>query len=105
MMLGDILAAAHRSGAGIETWLKPADPALWEFLSAEAGRQDLVPADIAQTAMAAFSDHASEEDWATLISKMRDAGDPGRVMLMTMIKWHLDTQQSDNAAAKREVAP
>ena len=39
MMLGDVLTAARHSGAGIETWLKPADAALWNALSAEAERQ------------------------------------------------------------------
>lgn len=100
MMLGDVLAAARRSGAGIETWLKPADPALWDALRAEAERQDRPPADIAQNAMAAFSDRAGEEDWATLISKMRDDSDPGRVLLMTMIRWQLDTTQGTAATVE-----
>ena len=89
MMLGDVLTAARHSGAGIETWLKPADAALWNALSAEAERQARAPADIARTAMALFSDQAGEEDWVTLISKIRNDADPGRVMLTTMIRWHL----------------
>ncbi len=105
MMLGDILAAARNSGAGVETWLKPADPDLWDRLQSEAARRGEDPVDLARSAVAAFSDRAGEEDWAMLVSRMRDSDDPGRALLLTMIRWRLDMQRPGAAAAKREVAP
>lgn len=102
MMLGDILAAARRSGASIETWLKPADPDLWDALSAQARQQGRPVVEIARTAMDAFSNRADEEDWAMLISKMRDDVDPGRILLLTMIRWQLGAATGGKSFAHRE---
>lgn len=102
MMLGDVLAAARDSGAGIETWLKPADPDLWDALQAEAGRRHAAPAEIVRMAMAGFSDRAAEEDWAALISRMRDAEDPGRALVMTHLRWWLGAPRVAASFAARE---
>jgi hypothetical protein len=53
-------------------------------------------------AVAAFSEHASEEDWAMLVSRMRDADDPGRVLLLTMMRWRLRIAQGSGAPAVKE---
>lgn len=105
MMLGDVLAAAVRSGADIETWLKPADPDLWAALHAEAARRQESTAIFARAAVADFSDRAGEEDWAMLVSKMRDTDDPGRALLLTMIGWRLAVMHDGTADANQEVMP
>lgn len=102
MMLGDVLAAAHRSGADIETWLEPADPDLWEAMQAEAARNQEDTAAFARGAVADFSERASEEDWATAVSKMRDAEDPGRTLLVTMVHWRMGFAQNARAQANEE---
>jgi hypothetical protein len=102
MMLGDVLAAARRSGAGIEKWLEPADPELWKTLQSEMMRHHGDPADFARMAVADFSEHASEEDWAMLVSRMRDAADPGRALLLTMMRWRLAVAQASGAPAVKE---
>ena len=89
-MLGDVLAAARRSsGAGMEAWLQPADPSLWDALSDAALAEGSNPANFARNAIAEFSERAAEEDWAMLISRMREASDPGRACLLTMVRWRL----------------
>ncbi|CTQ34350.1 hypothetical protein [Jannaschia rubra] len=105
MMLGDVLAAAQRSGADIETWLKPADPDLWQTLNAQAaaGREDAVT--FARAAIADFSNRAGEEDWAMLVSRMRDADDPGRALLITMIRWRLGIIRKETSGANEEMTP
>ncbi|WP_299822280.1 hypothetical protein [uncultured Jannaschia sp.] len=103
MMLGDVLSAARRSGADIETWLKPADPDLWTALHAEAMRRQEDTATFARGAVADFSNRAGEEDWAMLVSRMRDADDPGRALLLTMMRWRLDISRKENAGANEEV--
>jgi hypothetical protein len=104
MMLGDVLAAARSSGADIEKWLEPADPALWRALQSEAMQHHGDPADFARMAVADFSEYAGEEDWAMLVSKMRDADDPGRVLLLTMMRWRLGVAQGSVAPAVEEGA-
>lgn len=105
MMLGDILAAARRSGAEIEAWLKPADPELWAALHAEAIRRQEDAAAFARDAVADFSNRAGEEDWALLVSRMRDTDDPGRALLLTMMRWRLDILRTDHVHSEEKVTP
>ncbi len=105
MMLGDVLAAARRSGADIETWLKPADPDLWTALHAEAMRRQEDTATFARGAVADFSDRAGEEDWAVLVSRMRDTNDAGRTLLLTMMRWRLGIIHKETAGANEEATP
>jgi len=102
MMLGDVLAAAGRSGVGMEAWLRPADPALWEALNIAAQDERSDPASFARAAIAEFSERAAEEDWAMLISRMRDADDPGRACLLTMMRWRLRSLQHRGGTAVTE---
>lgn len=98
MMLGDVLAAARDSGADIASWLKPADPDLWDRVQREAAAQGREPGDLAREAVAAFSERAGEEDWAMLVSRLRDADDPGRSLLLTMMRWRLNAMDAAAAA-------
>jgi hypothetical protein len=89
MMLGDILAAARGSTGAVERWLADADPALAARLSAAAAAQGDSPARFLRMAIADFNRFASEEDWATLVSRLRDDSDPGTICLVSMLEWRL----------------
>jgi hypothetical protein len=79
MMLGDLLAQASRAAAVL-------DPALRERLE----RDGAGPAEaFAQRAVRDFERHAREEDWATLVSRVRRAEDPAAACLDEMIRWRL----------------
>jgi hypothetical protein len=101
MMLGDVMAAAQRSETGLDRWLQPADPALWQALTDEG--ED--PSAFARAAIAEFSERAGEEDWAMLVSRMRDADDPGRALLVTMMRWRLGITGRTTEGATEETLP
>lgn len=88
-MLGDILAAARHSAGAFHGWLQGSDPRLAERVAAAAGHWGISPAAYARMAIADFSRFASEEDWATLTSSLRDASDPGTLCLLAMVDWRL----------------
>lgn len=88
-MLGDILAAARNSAAGFQAWLQTSDPALAAQVGKAAAIIGVGPSGYARMAIADFSRFASEEDWATLTSSMRDSDDPGTVCLLAMVHWRL----------------
>ncbi|MGZ8335324.1 MAG: hypothetical protein ACXWUP_07775 [Allosphingosinicella sp.] len=88
-MLGDLLAAA-RDGAGqFHLWLEASDPALAEAVAEAAQGTGIGPTGFVRMAVADFARLAAEEDWATLISSLRDSGDPGTVCLLAMVHWRL----------------
>ena len=89
MMMGDLLAAARRSAGAFQSWLEQSDPALATAVAAAAAREGAGPAGFVRAAVADFSRFASEEDWATLTSSMRDSGEPGTVCLLAMVHWRL----------------
>lgn len=88
-MLGDLLAEARRSAGAFQAWLDASDPALAEKVAAAAARDGLNPAAFVRGAVADFARFASEEDWATLTSSMRDSAGPGTVCLLAMVHWRL----------------
>ncbi|HET7410015.1 MAG TPA: hypothetical protein VFJ13_07425, partial [Paracoccaceae bacterium] len=87
MLMGDLLGAARRSAGGFERWLRDEDPDLAAGLAAAAAADGESPAAWLRMAVADFDRFASEEDWATLVSRMRDDADPGSRCLLTMLKW------------------
>jgi hypothetical protein len=89
MMLGDMLAAARKSAGRFEGWLEACDPALAARVAHRAAGEGLSPASYVRAAVAHFAALASEEDWATLTSSMRDADDPGTLCLLAMVDWRL----------------
>lgn len=89
MMLGEVLSAARRSGSGIEDWLAPAEPEIWAALGEAAAAEGLDHATYARLAVVEFSNNAPEEDWATMMSRIRDAQDPGQACLLSMITWRM----------------
>lgn len=95
MMLGEILTAARNSGAGLDKWLAPAEPEIWEALGKAAEADDMDPESYARMAVVDFSNRAPEEDWATMMGRIRDAQDPGQACLLSMITWRLKHANSE----------
>lgn len=88
-MLGDILAAARRSSGGIDRWLAAEHPALHDAARAAAAAEETSVSGLARIAVADFARHATEEDWATLTSRLRESDDPGAACLRAILEWRL----------------
>ena len=89
MTLGEVLTAARNSGGGMKDWLAPAEPEIWAALGEAAEAEGVDHATYAQLAVVDFSNSAPEEDWATMMSRIRDAQDPGQACLLSMITWRM----------------
>jgi hypothetical protein len=89
MMLGDMLAAARTSSSGFQAWLERSDPALAADIMSASELQGMTPTGYVRMAMSDFHRFASEEDWATLTSRLKDTNDPGTVCLLAMVHWRL----------------
>lgn len=96
-MLGDVLAAARRSSSDFMRWLEARDRDLVGRIAAAADPAGESPTSYVRAAVADFGQYASEDDWATLTSRLRDTDDPGTVCLRTMVEWRLTAE----AAARR----
>ena len=92
-LLGDLLASARASAGAFRPWLESRDPALAADVDAAAAREGLTPSGFVRVAVADFSRFASEEDWATLVSSMRDTDDPGSECLLAMVHWRLTVRR------------
>lgn len=88
-MLGDILGEARRSSDTFEVWLRETMPELLWEIGAAAERSGESSAEFVRGALSAFSQLASEEDWASLTWRMRENTDPGIACLLTMVRWRL----------------
>jgi hypothetical protein len=88
-MLGDILAAARRSGPEVERYLAASEPDLAARLRAVAARAGETPAAYLRIAVADFDRFADEEAWSTLTSRLRDSAAPGTTCLLAMLAWSL----------------
>lgn len=97
--LGDLLGAARRSAPGFASWLGSADPELARAVDRAAAIESLSAAGFARMAIADFSRFAGEEDWATLVSALRDSADPGAECLRAMVHWRLTAPGCEAHAA------
>ncbi len=92
MHLGELLALRQRSSDDLECWLTGYDARL----AAGAREQALIRGEtLAQFVRIAASDfmaEADEEAWASLISAVRDASDPGAVCAARMIAFRLQLE-------------
>lgn len=88
-MLGDMLASARSASSGFQAWLCASEPALAAAVEQAATRAGVTPTSYVRAAVADFSRFASEEDWATLTSSLRDSDDPGTICLLAMVHWRL----------------
>ena len=91
-MLGEVLAAARRSSGNFVRWLEATDRELAGRIAAAADAAGESLTGYVRVAVADFGRHASEDEWATLSSRLRDTDDPGTVCLLTMVKWRLATE-------------
>lgn len=88
-LLGDLLADARRDAGRFVACIDAVDPALALSLGEAAARLDLDPGAFVRLALGDFARLASEEDWATLMSGIRDSGDPGMTCLAGMVEWRI----------------
>jgi hypothetical protein len=86
--LGDILSTARNSAGRLEAWLGR-EPGLDQQVTEAARSCGLGIAPYARMAVADFSRFANEEDWATLVSSLRDSADPATTCLVAMVRWRL----------------
>ncbi len=94
-MLGDLLAAARDGAGGFPAWLAASDPDLAGQVAGAAGRMGVTPSGYVRAAVADFARFAAEEDWATLVSSLRDSADPGTICLLAMVHWRLNAAGCD----------
>jgi hypothetical protein len=88
-MLGDLLAMARHASGSFEAWLERSDPELAAQVIHAAEAQRLSVTGFVRGAMADFNRFAAEEDWASLISSLRETDDPGTACLLAMVHWRL----------------
>jgi hypothetical protein len=93
-MLGDILGAARHSSLSIARWLEAGHPNLHASVSTAAAGEAMSISGFARVAVAEFDKQAAEEDWATLVSRMRGAADPGAACLLAILEWRLDAART-----------
>ena len=99
-MLGDMLAAARSSSSGFQVWLDRSDPTLAGEMKRIAAEQGMTPAGYVRMAMSDFNRFASEEDWATLTSSLKNTDDPGTTCLLAMVHWRLTVRGCSEHAAQ-----
>lgn len=97
-MLGDLLAGARKASGRLDHLLQSSNPELAEQLIAAARLENMTTSSYARMAIADFSHRGSEEDWATLISTLRDSDDPGTDCLVAMVHWRLTVPRCDRHA-------
>jgi hypothetical protein len=86
-MLGDILSNARRSAVDVEQWLKASDHQLFRHLAEAAAAEGVSVHGFVRMAVADFGQFATEEDWTTLVARLRDSDVPGVTCLIAMLKW------------------
>ncbi|MBI3438703.1 MAG: hypothetical protein HY054_08675 [Proteobacteria bacterium] len=87
--LGDLLAFSRSSSADIRAWLKDANSTLAERVDAQATMRGESVAQFVRIAVADFMAEADEEAWASLMSALRNATDPGAACLETMTEFRI----------------
>jgi hypothetical protein len=101
MMLGDILAMTRASSARGQDWLRAADPELAARIEGAAAAEATDAGGYLRLAVAEFTERASADDWAALMTRLRQAPDPGRACLLTMIHWRLAKSGAPPPSAER----
>lgn len=87
--LGDLLSFSRSSSADLEAWLANTDAALAERIRNQSVLRGEGAAQFVRIAVADFLAEASEEDWTSLMSAVRDAVDPGAACLAKMTAFRL----------------
>lgn len=100
MMLGELLVAARRSSDDFLCWLDGAEAELAASLREAAERADEHPATYLRVCVGSFTNEASEEDWATLSSRLRDAEDPAMTCLDVMARWRIAIDRTSSMSGE-----
>lgn len=96
--LGQLLAAAS-DPQSLARWLGDS-PGLARLVDDARGDAGVAPALVVRRAVAGFSGVASEEDWAQLMTRIRQADDPGRACLEAMLAWQVARDRAARARAE-----
>ena len=83
--LGQMLSAAA-DPQSLERWVEDS-PGLARAINDARGASGIAPAILVRRTVAEFSEAASEEDWAQLMTRIRQADDPGCACLEAMLAW------------------
>lgn len=89
MMLGDLLATARDTTGAFPRWLKFSDPELLARIEQAGERTGETPTAFVRAAVHDYARLASDEEWSTLTSRLRDSTDPGGTCLLAMVRWRL----------------
>jgi hypothetical protein len=92
LMLGDIISLGRQSSAQLSAWLRAADPDAATRLDKAAAHREESPAQFLRIAVSDFIAEADEEAWASLVSAVRDAPDPGAACAARMIAFRLQLE-------------
>jgi hypothetical protein len=82
------------SSASLAAWLNGQDPALAERLRAEADIRGESVAQFLRIAAADFLAEADEDAWASLVSALRGADDPGAVCAARLTAFRLKLERT-----------
>lgn len=88
-MLGDLLAMARSASGTFEGWLERSDPELAAKVKRASEGQGITATGYIRGAISDFNRFAAEEDWASLVSGLRNTDDPGTACLLAMVHWRL----------------
>lgn len=83
--LGQLLSAAA-DPQSLQRWVADS-PALARLIDDARGDAGVAPALVVRRTVAEFSETAGEEAWAQLMTRIRQADDPGRACLEAMLAW------------------
>ncbi|WP_395648002.1 hypothetical protein [Terricaulis sp.] len=92
--MGDLLAFGRQSSATLGAWLERQDAEFIGQLRREAGLRGESIAEFLRVATADFLAEADAEDWASLVSALRETDDPGAVCVARVTAFRLRLERS-----------
>ena len=91
MMLGELIAQLDQPEMTSRV-LTTLDPGITESINERAKSLSMSPAQFSAGAVREFVDWADEEQWAQLMSQIREADDPGLRAVQTILCWVVSNQ-------------
>ena len=101
-MLGDMLASARTVTGAFPGWLEASDPALMARLEQASARAGETPTQYVRGAVHDYTRFASDAEWTTLTSRLRDSADPGETCLLAMVHWRLGAADAHHPTSHDE---
>lgn len=99
MLLGDIIARLEDGAGAAETLAGLDDLVLLGRVQDAAQRDGLTPGGFVASAVRAFCDRASDEEWVTLIGIIGRTTEPGGAALRRMVEFALRPQEAPHACS------